>query len=98
MHVICKFDKNKSTWGIIVVKSNSFVDFLEETSVWKNHFDFVWPLEGEKIKKKSQYLNELKNDLLLLRYALVSTTKSFAWKGPGPVTAEKPHFDICKLE
>ena len=40
-----KTNKNKSTWGIIVVvKSNSFVCFLEETSAWKNHFDFVWPL------------------------------------------------------
>ena len=41
-----KTNENKSTWGIIVVKSNSFVRFLEETSVWKNHFDFVWPLDG----------------------------------------------------
>ena len=27
-----KSNENKSTWGIIVVKSNSFVRFLEETS------------------------------------------------------------------
>ena len=27
-----------------VVKSNSFVRFLEETAALKNHFDFVWPL------------------------------------------------------
>ena len=39
-----KTNENKSTWGIIVVKLNSFVRFLEETSAWKNHFDFVWPL------------------------------------------------------
>ena len=39
-----KTNKNKSTWCIIVVKSNSFVRFLEETSAWKNHFEFVWPL------------------------------------------------------
>ena len=39
-----KTNKNKSTWGTIVVKSNSFVRFLEETSAWKYHFDFVWPL------------------------------------------------------
>ena len=38
-----KTNKNRSTWGIIVVKLNSFVH-LEETSAWKNHFDFVWPL------------------------------------------------------
>ena len=39
-----KTNKNKSTWGIIVVKSNLFVRFLEETLAWKNHFEFVWPL------------------------------------------------------
>ena len=27
-----------------VVKLNLFVRFLEETSAWKNHFEFVWPL------------------------------------------------------
>ena len=27
-------------WGFIVVKSNSFIRFLEETLAWKNHFDF----------------------------------------------------------
>ena len=30
-----KTNQNKSTWGIIVVKSNSFVHFLEESSAWK---------------------------------------------------------------
>jgi hypothetical protein len=29
----------------IVVKLNSFVRFLEKTSAWRNHFDFVWPDE-----------------------------------------------------
>ena len=38
-------NENKSTVGMMVVKSNSFVCFLEETSAWKNHFEFVWPLE-----------------------------------------------------
>ena len=33
-----KNEENKSTWGIIVVKSNSFVRFLEETSAWKKSF------------------------------------------------------------
>ena len=42
-----KTNENKSTWSIIVVKSNSFVRFLEETLAWKNHFDFVWPLGAE---------------------------------------------------
>ena len=28
----------------IVVKLNSFVRFLEESSAWKKYYDFVWPL------------------------------------------------------
>ena len=55
-----KTNENKSTWGIIVVKSNSFVRFLEETSAWKNRFDFVWPLakvlqNRKRIKKYKKY-------------------------------------------
>ena len=45
-----KTNENKSTWGIIVVKSILFVLFLEESSAWKNHYDFVWPL-GKKKKR-----------------------------------------------
>ena len=45
-------NENKSTWGIIVVKSNSFVRFLEETSAWKNHFEFVWPLVSTLISSR----------------------------------------------
>ena len=33
-----KMNKNKSTWGIIVVKSNSFVHFLEEIDDPKKPF------------------------------------------------------------
>ena len=40
-----KTNENKSTWGTIIVKSNSFVHFLEETLAWKNHFNLVWPLD-----------------------------------------------------
>ena len=52
-----QMNENKSTWGIIVVKSKSFVRFLEESSAWKNHFDFVWPLP----------LHRLVDDWLCLR-------------------------------
>ena len=31
-----------------VVKHNLFVRFLEETSAWKNNFEFVWPLVIKK--------------------------------------------------
>ena len=37
-------NEKKSPWGFIVVKKNSFVRFLEETSTWKNNFDLFWPL------------------------------------------------------
>ena len=40
-----KTKENKSTWGIIVVKSNSFVHFLEEIDDPKSHFEINWPLE-----------------------------------------------------
>ena len=33
-----KRNENKTTWGIIVVKLNSFVRFLEETLAWKKSF------------------------------------------------------------
>ena len=36
-----KTNENKSTWGLIIVKKNSFVCFLEEMATWKNHFDFL---------------------------------------------------------
>ena len=35
--------KKRKKTSLIVVKLNSFVRFLEETSAWKNRFDFVWP-------------------------------------------------------
>ena len=40
-----KTTENKSTWSIIVVKSNSFVRFLEEIEEIKNLFEIIWPLE-----------------------------------------------------
>ena len=52
-----KLNENKSTWGIIVVKSNSFVHFLEESAAWKNHYDFVWPLVT-KMSNKVQVFGE----------------------------------------
>ena len=37
-------NENKSTWVIMVVKSNSFVHFLEEFTVWQFAFEINWPL------------------------------------------------------
>ena len=39
-----KTNKNKWTWGIIVVKLNSFDRFLEEFDDPKNNFEINWPL------------------------------------------------------
>ena len=39
-----KTNKNKSTWGIIVVKLNFFVRFLGEMKIPKGHIEINWPL------------------------------------------------------
>ena len=39
-----KTNENKSTWGIIVVKLNYHVRFLEEIEDTKNPFEIIWPL------------------------------------------------------
>ena len=37
-------NENNLTWGIIVVKSNFFVRFLEEFKTQIRHFEINWPL------------------------------------------------------
>ena len=63
-----KKNKNKSTWGIIVVQLNLFVRFLEELRIPKSSFEINWPLQwarfcslgrGEKISKGSFILVNL---------------------------------------
>ena len=46
-----KTNENKLIWGIIVVKSNSFVRFLEEIEDIKTPFEINWPLEGPCLVK-----------------------------------------------
>ena len=43
-----KTNKNKSTWGIIVAKSNVFVRFLEELRITKSPFEINWPLPSSQ--------------------------------------------------
>ena len=38
-----KTNENKSTWGIIVVKSNFFIRILEELRIPKSPFEINWP-------------------------------------------------------
>ena len=45
-----KTNKSKSTWGIIVVKSNFFVLFLEEIEDIKNPLEIIRPLCCSKIE------------------------------------------------
>ena len=44
IHIISKKNENKSTSGIIVVKLNCFVCFLEELKIPKSPFEINWPL------------------------------------------------------
>ena len=46
--ILQKTKENNLTWGLIVVKLNSFVCFLEEIDDPKNHFENNWPLFTEK--------------------------------------------------
>ena len=46
-----KMNENKSSSGIIVVKSNSFVHFLEEFTACQFAFKFYWPLQALEIAK-----------------------------------------------
>ena len=39
-----KTNKNKSTWGVIVVKLKNFIRFLEELRTPKSPFEINWPL------------------------------------------------------
>ena len=39
-------------------KLNSFVRFLEETSAWKNYFEFVWPL-AQQIRQTRYHIRPL---------------------------------------
>ena len=44
-----KTNKIKLTWGIIVVKSNSFVCFWRKSMTPKNHFEINWPLVATNV-------------------------------------------------
>ena len=73
-----KMNENKSTWGIIVVKLNSFVHFLEEFTAWQFAFEFYWlstywiwsiPLQ---FHKKSEY--DFKEDINPLCSTMVAVS------------------------
>ena len=65
---IQKTNENKSTWGIIVVKSYSFVHFLEEFTPWQFAFEFYWPLVlKSSFKSRASYSGVRTVNILLVR-------------------------------
>ena len=76
-----KMNKNKSTWGFIAVKQNSFIHFLEKTSAWKNNFDFFWPLVISSIDKnifphgRSEQFSKQDAVILIYEIAFFKCTK-----------------------
>ena len=70
-----KTNESKSTWGIIAVKSNLLVCFLEEIDEPKNHFEINWPLPKVYTNVKLYILTL--SDI----YCLVTTVLSFSRGG-----------------
>ena len=54
-----KTNENKSTWGIIVVKSNYFVCFLEELRIPKTSFEIKWPLRARPDLNENSWFSSL---------------------------------------
>ena len=65
-----KTNENKSTWDIIVVKSDFFVRFLEELRITKSPCKINWPLT------KSYHLTKGLRHLHTIVNILSNTTKS----------------------
>ena len=73
-----KMNENKSTWGVIVHSKVEFVcSFLEETSAWKNHFDYVWPLEAPLALEGS---GSLKTMIIKKLTKMMETYLTKCWK------------------
>ena len=51
-----------------IVKSNLFVRFLEKTSAWKNHFEYVWPLLTANLILKL---------VIYVEYEIISTRQNY---------------------
>ena len=79
-----KTNENKSTWGVIVVKSNSFVRFLEEIKDIKNLFEIIWPLVVHQVTGQGQ----------VIRVFFSTGFFSKAWSSSWLCTSEKCVFRI----
>ena len=81
-----KTNENKSTWGIIVVKSNFFVLFLEEIEDIKNPLEIIRPLCCSKIEIQIKtFWTKPKKDIVKPQNSLIA---------PPTVSAvtERPRF------
>ena len=65
-----KTNENKSIRGIIVVKSNSFVRFLEEVEDIKTPFEINWPLK--KLTRKQCWYPNMHRGLSIPRNIMVT--------------------------
>ena len=63
-------NENKSTWGIIVVKSIFFVRFfLEELRIPKSPFEINWPLVASFLKSRPHLYS--RNFVKISRYSVI---------------------------
>ena len=63
----------------IVVKTNSFVRFLEEFTAWQFAFKIIWPLGGFWFLKKNVYLETVLHEVGKNQKQLRGFYKGFCW-------------------
>ena len=54
-----KNEQNKLTWGIILLKLNSFVHFLEEFTAWQFAYEFYRPLKPSNMVSNLAFISVL---------------------------------------
>ena len=80
-----KMNENRSTWGIIAVKSNSFVSFWKKCWIEKNKVDFVWLLKDPYKHAWSLFLVNISPFVIVFlkevseRFVLTKILLPFPW-------------------
>ena len=87
-----KTNENKSIWGIIVVKMNSFVRFLEEIEGSKNHFEIIWPLPKTAPHSPDSDSSEMSGTLSRIQLSYCSISKSMPSDGRAAMLETFPVF------
>ena len=88
-------NENKSTWGIIVVKSNSFVLFLEEIEDIKNPLEIIRPLGCSKIEIQIS-LDQIKTFWTKPKKDIVKPQNSLIAPPTVSAVTERPRFVSIK--